>query len=137
MYVLDTPLYVINLKDNTSVYCMNNDELAEKRAEIGEQNIRTIDRFKGLGEVDSDVLWETTLNPETRHARQIKIERNDMSLCDVLEVLFGKSTERRKRAILGSMMENFDDTMDEMESIADYVEGLGLNEDLEVEEVAM
>ena len=137
VYVLDTPLYVLNLKDNTSVYCMNNDELTAKREEIGEQNIRTIDRFKGLGEVDSDVLWETTLNPETRHARQIKIERNDMSMCDVLEVLFGKSTERRKRAILGSMMDNFDDTMDEMESLADYVEGLGLNEDLEVKEIAM
>lgn len=135
VYVAETPLYVINCVDNTAVYCMNEAELNEKRAEIGEQNIYSIDRFKGLGETDAEVLWETTLNPEKRVLRQLKIERNDMELTDVLEVLFGKSTARRKRAILGSMMDNFDDVLEEIDNLSDYVEGLGLNESLEVEEV--
>ena len=114
---------------------MNETELDEKRKEIGEENIHSIDRFKGLGETDEDDLWNTTLNPETRIARQIKIERNDMELVDVLEVLFGKSTDRRKQAILGSMMENFDDVLDEMESISEYIDGLDLRDNLEIEEV--
>lgn len=135
VYIVDTPLYVINLKDNTAVYCMDEEELREKREEVGEQNIHSIDRFKGLGETDEDTLWETTLNPANRHLRQLKIERNDMELCDVLEVLFGKSTDRRKRAILGSMMDNFDEAMEEMESISDYIDSLNLNKNLEIEEI--
>lgn len=135
IYVAETPLYVINCTDNTAVYCMNNEELEAKRKEIGESNIRTIDRFKGLGETEADVLWETTLNPEKRVLRQLKIERNDMELADALEVLFGKSTARRKQAILGSMMDNFDEILEENENLYDFVEGLGLDENLDVEDV--
>lgn len=135
IYVAETPLYVINCTDNTAVYCMNNEELEAKRKEIGESNIRTIDRFKGLGETEADVLWETTLNPEKRVLRQLKIERNDMELADALEVLFGKSTVRRKQAILGSMMDNFDEILEENENLYDFVEGLGLDESLDVEDV--
>lgn len=135
IYVAETPLYVINCTDNTAVYCMNNEELEAKRKEIGESNIRTIDRFKGLGETEANVLWETTLNPEKRVLRQLKIERNDMELADALEVLFGKSTARRKQAILGSMMDNFDEILEENENLYDFVEGLGLDESLDVEDV--
>lgn len=138
VYVIDTPLYVINLKNSEeAVYCMSNDELQEKREEIGVQNIRSIDRFKGLGEMHDDDLWNTTLDPQKRHIRQIKIDRNDMALADVLEVLFGKSTERRKKAILGSMIDGFEDVMDEMTSLSEYIDKMGLNESLEVEEIAM
>lgn len=138
VYVIDTPLYSINLKNsNEPVYCMSNEELEEKKAEIGEYNIRSIDRFKGLGEMSEDDLWNTTLDPEKRHIRQIKIERNDMSLVDTLEVLFGKSTERRKKAILGSMIDGFDEVIDEMTSLSEYIDKLGLNESLEIEEVVI
>lgn len=134
VYILETPLYIINCVDNTVVYCMDEEDLKAKRKELGGM-IRSIDRFKGLGEVDPDVLWETTLNPETRVARQLKIERNDMALCDALEVLFGKSTERRKRAILGSMIEDYDGKIDEMQSLSEFIESLNLDDSLEVEEV--
>lgn len=136
VYIVETPLYVINLVDNTQVYCMDEEELKAKREEIGEHRINSVDRFKGLGETDADTLWETTLNPENRRIRQIKIERNDMELTDVLEVLFGKSTARRKQAILGTMMDNFDEVIEEMDNLSEYVEGLGLEESLEIEEVA-
>lgn len=135
VYVAETPLYVINCKDNSSVFCMNEDELAEKRKEIGEENIYSVDRFKGLGETEADVLWDTTLNPETRVLRQIKLERNDMELTDVLEVLFGKSTARRKQAILGSMIDNFDEVLDENENLFDMIDGMNLEDSLDIEEV--
>lgn len=137
VYILDTPLYIVNLKDNTSVYCMDEEELAEKRKEIGEHNILSVDRFKGLGETDEDTLWETTLNPQKRRMHQLKLERNDTDMCDVLEVLFGKSTERRKRAILGGMMEDFDDVIENIENLSDYIKGLGLSDSLEIDEVTL
>jgi len=137
VYIVDTPLYVINCKDDRSVYCMDEKEMMLKRAELGESMVHSVDRFKGLGEAEADVLWDTTLNPEVMVSHQLKIERNDMAMCDVLEVLFGKSTERRKRAILGSMMDDFDGTLDMMQSLSDFVENLELNGDLEIENVVM
>ena len=138
VYVIDTPLYIINLKNSDEpIYCMNDDELQAKREEIGEYSIRSVDRFKGLGEMSEDDLWNTTLDPEKRHIRQIKINRNDMSLVDTLEVLFGKSTERRKKAILGSMIDGFEETIDEMTSLSEYIDKLGLTDSLEVEEVTI
>lgn len=136
VYVAETPLYVINKRDGESVYCMNNAELDEKQKEIGSANIGTIDRFKGLGECDPRVLWETTLNPETRSLRQIKIDPEDTDIYEALEVLFGKSTDSRKRAILGSMLgTDFDDTLENIDDLIGYIEGLDLNGGLEVEEV--
>lgn len=136
VYVADTPLYVINMRNGDSVYCMNIDELKEKQEKLGDANILSIDRFKGLGECDPKVLWETTLNPETRSLRQIKIDPNDTDVYEALEILFGKSTDNRKRAILGSILgTDFDDTIENIDDLIGYIDGLDLNGGLEIEEV--
>lgn len=134
VYVAETPLYVLNLKNGESVYCMTEEEMRSKSDEYSGQ-LRTVDRFKGLGECDPDVLWSTTLDPETRSLRQIKIDPNDTDIYSALEVLFGKSTADRKRAILGSMLgTDFDETIESIDDIANYIDGLELN-NLEVEDV--
>lgn len=137
VYLAYTPLYALVLRDGSCEYCYSLEERNIKRAEIGEQNIVEIKRFKGLGETSADMLWETTLNPEKRVMKQLKIERNDMELQDVLEVLFGSSTDRRKKAILGSMMDGFEDILEGMESLSKHIEGLGLDESLDIEEVVI
>ena len=114
---------------------MNQEELEAKRAEIGESNIASVDRFKGHGETTAEGLWNTSMNPVTRTLRQIKIDRNDTNIWDTLEVLFGKSTELRREAILGELLgTNYRETMDEISTLSDYIEGLDLSE-VEVEEV--
>lgn len=134
VYVAETPLYVLNLKNGESVYCMTEDDMREESKKYSGQ-LRTVDRFKGLGECDPDVLWSTTLDPETRKLRQIKIDPNDTDIYSALEVLFGKSTADRKRAILGSMLgTDFDETIESIDDIANYIDGLELNS-LEIEEV--
>lgn len=135
VYVADTPLYVINKTDGTSVYCMNNAELAEKQEEIGSGYIRSIDRFKGLGECDPAVLWETTLCPKTRSLRQIKIDPKETEVYEALEILFGKSTDIRKEFILGNMLEEYQETMGGIDEMLSYIEGLSLDSDLQIEEV--
>ena len=57
VYVAETPLYVLNLKNDTSVYCLDDAERDAQIAKIGMSNIKSIDRFKGLGEVNSNQLW--------------------------------------------------------------------------------
>lgn len=137
LYVADTPRFVIDLKNGERIFCLDDNELKEARLKVGEGNIREITRFKGLGELNPEELWNTTMNPETRNLVQIKIDRNDMNVYDALEAFFGKNTERRKRAILGSMMgEEFDTIMNNIEEMLEYINGLDLTE-LDVQEVVL
>lgn len=137
VYFAETPRFVITLKNGESIFCLDDDELKEQRAKVGEFNISEITRFKGLGELNAEQLWETTMNPETRTLVQIKIDRNDTNVYDTLEAFFGKNTDRRKKAILGSMMgEEFETVMENIEDMLKYIDSLDLA-DLEVEEVVL
>lgn len=128
VYIANTPLHVLNLTDDTYVYCMDDEERDKKIAEIGNHRIKSITRFKGLGEVNANQLWDTTVNPETRNLTQIKIDKNDTDIYDVIECLFGKSTDRRKRAILSTMLgDDYDTVMDSIDDIVNYVNSLDLS----------
>jgi DNA gyrase subunit B len=134
VYIIDTPLYIINLKNGDPIFCMTQEEMEKKKSELG-SNFDSVDRFKGLGETDAETLWETTLNPENRIVRQLKLEHGDTELVDVLELLFGKSTDRRKKIILGSLVNDFDSVLEGRSTIEEFLEGLNLNEGyLEYEE---
>lgn len=136
VHIVEVPLYTVHMYDNTSVYAVSEEDLAKIKEERGSEIMR-VSRFKGLGEMDPEDLWETGFNPETRRTRQIKIDRDDTEVADVLEILFGKSTERRKRAILGGMMgENFDTAMGSIEELVDYICSLDMS-NVDVEEVVM
>lgn len=134
VYLIDTPLYVLNLNDGSTIYCMTDSEYEEKRQQY-QGVLHSVDRFKGLGEMDTEPLWETTLNPETRSVHPIKIERGDTELVDTLEILFGKSTDRRKERILGELMGDMATLFEEQENIADYIKSLNLSDDIEYEVV--
>ena len=58
----------------------------------------TLQRYKGLGEMDAEQLWETTLNPETRILKRIEIEDGRMA-SDITELLMGNDVPPRKMFI--------------------------------------
>ena len=67
-------------------------------AEFGEKGV-TIQRYKGLGEMNADQLWETTMNPDTRVLKQIRIEDAGYAN-EIFEKLMGEDVNARKNFIL-------------------------------------
>ncbi|MEM3976832.1 MAG: DNA topoisomerase subunit B, partial [Thermoplasmata archaeon] len=96
VYIAQPPLYRIQKGTNVR-YVYSDDEKDKVLKEIGENSI--VQRFKGLGEMNPQQLWETTMNPETR--RLLKIDIETASEADRLfTLLMGDQVEPRREFIL-------------------------------------
>lgn len=96
VYIAQPPLYRIS-KGKAEYYVYSDKELQAKLQEIGDKNVG-IQRYKGLGEMNPEQLWETTMNPETRTLLQVTME--DAIAADaIFSVLMGDEVEPRRNFI--------------------------------------
>lgn len=96
VYVAKTPLYSVR-KGQKRWYVFNDNEKEKLLKEIGDKGVE-ITRFKGLGEMNADQLWDTTMNPETRTL--LKVTVDDIGHAEnVFERLMGKDVAPRKKFI--------------------------------------
>jgi DNA gyrase subunit B len=70
-------------------------------AKAGKQVVTPVQRFKGLGEMDADELWDTTMNPSTRSVRRITLDDAEAAE-DALELLMGEKVEPRRAWLVES-----------------------------------
>jgi DNA gyrase subunit B len=96
VYIAQPPLYQAK-KGNHVQYAYNDKELDAILEEIGRQGIN-IQRYKGLGEMDAEQLWETTMDPERRTLIQLTIE-DAVEADQVFSVLMGEKVEPRRKFI--------------------------------------
>lgn len=93
IYIALPPLYKITSNKSTIKYAWTNDELDKMTAKMSNYMLQ---RYKGLGEMNADQLWETTMNPETRTL--IKVTLADLEKSEeILVTLMGDKSEPRKR----------------------------------------
>ena len=96
VYIAQPPLYQIR-KGKKSWYTYSDDELTSKLDEVGRDNA-VIQRYKGLGEMNPEQLWDTTMNPEGRTMLQVSME--DAEAADELfTILMGDKVEPRRQFI--------------------------------------
>ncbi len=97
VYIAQPPLYKLSKKGMKDVYCYTDEEMTKKLSEIGRDNVN-IQRYKGLGEMNPEQLWETTMNPENRILIKVKLE-DAIKADETFTILMGDEIGPRRKFI--------------------------------------
>ena len=128
VYLANPPKYHSN-----GVYYYTEDEFQKAREEgkVG----KNFDRYKGLGQMNAQVLWDTTMNPKTRKLTQVKIEEGDFEFESAIEVMSGADVSVRKQFVLDALMDGYENYEDSVEILNGILEEMEFEDELEIEEV--
>ncbi len=97
IYIAQPPLYLIR-KGQKHTYAYSDEELQLKLDEEGRENNLYVQRYKGLGEMNPEQLWETTMDPAKRTVLQVHLE-DAMKADEIFSILMGDKVEPRRQFI--------------------------------------
>jgi DNA gyrase subunit B len=96
IHEIASPPYVLKEKDK-ELTIENEEDLLQSLNQMGKEGLG-VQRYKGLGEMNPEQLWQTTMNPETRTLLQVKIE-DAIEADEIFSVLMGDEVEQRRQFI--------------------------------------
>ena len=97
VFLAQPPLYKVSKKGMKDIYCYTDEQLDNTMIEVGKDNV-SIQRYKGLGEMNPEQLWETTMDPEKRVF--VKVTMDDAEKADeIFSILMGDEIEPRRKFI--------------------------------------
>ena len=94
VYLAQPPLYKISKKGIKDIYCYSDEQLNENLEKVGREGV-SIQRYKGLGEMNPEQLWDTTMNPETRILIKVNIE-DAIKADEIFNILMGDDIGPRR-----------------------------------------
>ena len=97
VYLAQPPLYKLSKKGYKDIYCYTDEEMAKHLEEMGRDNVN-IQRYKGLGEMNPEQLWETTMDPKTRIMVKVTME-DAMKADEIFTILMGDDIGPRREFI--------------------------------------
>ena len=94
VFIAESPLYEINCKDDT-YFCYTEKEKAEVLEKLGDKKYN-VQRSKGLGENEPEMMWLTTMNPKTRRLIKVEPDYSPEAVADKFDLLLGDNLQGRK-----------------------------------------
>lgn len=103
VFIAETPRYGLSLTDGTMVYA-NNEKERDDLLGVYSGRVKKVNRYKGLGEVNADILRETTVHPDNRNLIPLTVDFDNELERDLIDSLFGEDKKHQRKEILTTVL---------------------------------
>lgn len=135
VFIAETPRFGILLTDGTRVYARN-DEARDELLEQYRGRVQSISRYKGLGEVNAEILRETTVHPDTRTLIPLTVDLGNQTERDLIDALFGADKFGQRKSIISTILgANVADMFDDNALLIGEIEQSDIDEGIDYETV--
>lgn len=134
IFIAETPRYAIKMRNGEVEYALDEKERDKIVSQFGGQ-ISSISRFKGLGEVNADILKDTTVGVKGRHLIPLTVDLNNSLEKDLIDALFGEDKHNQRKEILTTVLgEEVAKEMEENSMLLNAIDDEDIEEDVEYEQ---